>query len=400
VLSVDETVARGDFAAAARPGVRLRTLFEEAEDRGRWTGIVTTTTVTHATPGACYAHTPDRNWESDGLLPPAAREAGFPDIARQLVEFSNGDGVEVVLGGGRAHFLPQTVADPERPELRGARADGRDLVEAWRKRFPGGVYAWNRAQLEAADGKSVRNLLGLFEPSHMQWEADRARDAGGEPSLAEMTAKALDVLERAPEGYLLMVEGGRIDHGHHAGNAYRALGDAIAFSDAVRVALARTDPAQTLIVVTADHSHTLTISGYPRRGNPILGLVVGASGESVGGSEPVKDLSGRPYATLSYANGPGTPGASDAQPEGAKRFPHFPKTAKGATQGRPDLAALDPADAGQLQEATVPLPSETHGGEDVPIYAGGPGAALFHGAHEQTYVYHALVEALGWSPKR
>jgi alkaline phosphatase len=234
----------------------------------------------------------------------------------------------------------------------------------------------------------------------MQWEADRARDAGGEPSLAEMTAKALDVLERAPEGYLLMVEGGRIDHGHHAGNAYRALGDAIAFSDAVRVALARTDPAETLIVVTADHSHTLTISGYPRRGNPILGLVVGASGESVGGSEPVQDLSGRPYATLSYANGPGYPGATDVQPEGAKRFPHLPKAAKGATQGRPDLAALDPADAGRLQEATVPLPSETHGGEDVPIYAGGPGAALFHGAQEQTYVYHALVEALGWSPRR
>jgi alkaline phosphatase len=397
VLSLDETVERGDFVAAARPEHRLRTLLEEAEDRGRWTGIVTTTTVTHATPAACYAHSPDRNWENDAALTPEARAAGFQDLARQLVEFPNGDGIEVVFGGGRAHFLPKEVPDPERPEARGARTDGRDLVDAWRKRHPVGVYAWNRAQLEAADGASVRYLLGLFEPSHMQWELDRGRDAAGEPSLAEMTAKALDVLERAPAGYVLMVEGGRIDHGHHAGNAARALGDAIAFSDAVRVALDRTDPEETLVVVTADHSHTLSISGYPRRGNPILGLVVGASGEAAAGSEPVKDASGRPYATLSYANGPGYPGASDAQPEGAKRFPHLPKSVQGVTRGRPDLAALDPEDAGHLQEAAVPLASETHGGEDVPVYAGGPGAALFHGAHEQSYVYHAIVEALGWS---
>jgi alkaline phosphatase len=395
VLSLDERAVRGDFAAAA--STRLRTLFEEAEDRGRWTGVVTTTTVTHATPAACYAHTPERSWESDAALPAAAREAGFPDIARQLVEFPHGDGLEVVLGGGRAHFLPKNAADPERPDVPGARGDGRDLVEAWRKRFPGGAYVWSRAQLEAVDAASVRYLLGLFEPSHMRFEADRAQDAAGEPSLAEMTARALDVLERAPEGYVLMVEGGRIDHGHHAGNAYRALGDTLAFSDAVRVALRRTDPAETLIVVTADHGHTLSIAGYPRRGNPILGLVVGASGEVLGGSEPVKDLSGRPYATLAYANGPGYPGASDLQAEGPKRFPHLPKAARGVTRGRPDLGALDPGDPAHLQEAAVPLASETHGGEDVPIYASGPGAALFHGSQEQTYVFHALVEALGWS---
>jgi alkaline phosphatase len=231
----------------------------------------------------------------------------------------------------------------------------------------------------------------------MRYEADRAGDAAGEPSLAEMPGRALDLLERAPKGYVLLVEGGRIDHAHHAGNASRALGETIAFSDAVRVALERTKRDETLLVVTADHSPTLQLAGYPKRGNPILGLVRGSSGEGPVSDEPAKDLSGRPYATLSYANGPGYPGASDAQPEGAKRFPHEPESASGVTAGRPDLAATAPDALDHLQEATLPLRAETHAGEDVPIYAGGPGATLFHGVREQQYVYHAIASALGWT---
>ncbi len=393
VLGVDESVARGDFAGAAKASVP--SLLEQAEARGLWTGVVTTTTLTHATPGACYAHTPERDWEVDAKLPEAARAAGFPDIARQLVEFAHGDGIEVALGGGRAFFLPSAASDPEYPQQKGARADGRDLVAEWRKRNPGGAFVFSRGQLLALEASKTRRVLGLFEPGHMKWELDRASDAAGEPSLAEMTAKALDVLERAPRGFLLMVEGGRIDHGHHAGNAQRALGDAIELANAVRVAQQRTKPEETLIVVTADHSHTLTLSGYPRRGNPILGLVVGSAGEDREGPEPVKDLSGRPYTTLGYANGPGYTGASELQPEGAKRFPHYGmKSAAGITRGRPDLASVDTRAPDYLQEAAVPLASETHGGEDVPIYAGGPGAALFHGVREQNYVYHVLAAAL------
>ena len=182
VLGVAEGVARGDFAATAAGSVP--TLLEQAEDRGLWTGVVTTTTITHATPGACYAHTPDRNWEGDANLPAAAREAGFPDIARQLVEFAHGDGIEVALGGGRAFFLPATQADPEYPQQKGARVDGRDLVAEWRSRYPAGVYAWNADQLLAVDAATTPKLFGLFEPSHMKFEEDRATDAAGEPSLA------------------------------------------------------------------------------------------------------------------------------------------------------------------------------------------------------------------------
>ncbi|MFI5216654.1 MAG: alkaline phosphatase, partial [Candidatus Limnocylindria bacterium] len=304
VLSVDETVARGDYRAVK--GHELATILERAEQRGLATGIVTTTTVTHATPGATFAHSPDRDWEDDSRLPPAARAAGFPDIARQLLELPYGDGVEVVLGGGRASFRPGAAPDPEYPAQKGARLDGRDLTEEWKQRRPRSVYVWNQQQLADIDPAATDHLLGLFEPGYMQFEADRPRDAAGEPSLAQMTGVAIDLLARNSGGYFLMVEGGRIDHGHHAGNAYRALGETIEFSDAVRVALEKTDPRQTLIVVTADHGHVFTFGGYAKRGNDILGKVVQSEDHRGGATgKPALDATGGPYTTLGYLNGPG-----------------------------------------------------------------------------------------------
>ncbi|MDJ0864761.1 MAG: alkaline phosphatase [Myxococcota bacterium] len=393
VLGVDETVTPGDYRSVATS--RVPTLFEEAERRGLATGIVTTTTITHATPAACYAHAPHRRWEDDGELPDDAREAGFPDLARQLVEFDAGNGIEVALGGGREHFLPRETADPEHADATGKRRDGRDLLAAWRERFPNGATVWNRSQLAAIDPERTGHLLGLFEPSHMNFEVDRPGDPAGEPSLSEMTARALDLLEGHPGGFLLMVEAGRIDHAHHQNNAHRALVEAVELSNAVRLALERTSRDDTLVVVTADHSHVMTFAGYPKRGNDILGLVVSLDARGQPGEEPARDLLGLPYTTLGYANGPGYPGATDLQPEGPKRFPHRPGRAT-AAGGRPDLSAVDTTDPDYLQETAVPLRSETHGGEDVPIYAGGPGAELFHGVQEQSYVYHAIRAALGW----
>ncbi|HXZ84330.1 MAG TPA: alkaline phosphatase [Myxococcota bacterium] len=384
VLGIDDSALRGDFKKAAAASVP--TLLERAADRGLWTGVVTTTTVTHATPGGCYAHTPERNWENDSQLSPGARAAGFPDIARQLVEFAHGDGIQVALGGGRAGFLPAPA---------GARSDGRDLVAEWQKRHPDGRYAPSRDALLGLDGKKVHRLLGLFSPGHMSYESERKAAAADQPSLSEMTAKAIEVLSQSPNGFFLMVEGGRIDHGHHAGNAYRALTETVEFANAIKVALAKTDPAETLVVVTADHSHTLSIAGYPKRGNPILGLVVGSNGEGAPADEPAKDLTGHPYTTLNYATGPGYVGASDVAPEGPKSYPHRPTKFAPPSKGRPDVASIQAQDPNYLQEALVPLPAGTHGGEDVPIYAGGPGALLFHGVQEQNFVFHAIAAALG-----
>lgn len=408
VLGVDERVRRGDHTSVEAASVL--TILEEAELRGLATGVVSTATVTHATPAGCYAHVPFRFWEDDSRMSREARAAAFPDIARQLVEFGSDAGradagLEVALGGGRRHFTPRDRVDPEYPGQSGGRLDGRDLTQEWLAGREGSAYVWNRERFEALDLSRATRVLGLFEPGNMNWETDRAADPAGEPSLAEMTDLAIDLLSRDDDGFFLMVEAGRIDHGHHAGNAQRALSDTIALSDAVRVALEKTDPRETLIVVTADHSHTLTISGYPKRGNPILGKVVGINWFGDGSEQIGLDALGRPYTTLSYANGPGYSGATADQPEGAHYWGHQPCSLRppfecsfeGIRSGRPDLGEVDTESPDYMQEATVPMGQETHAGEDVPIYAGGARAALFHGVREQHYIYHAMVEAFGWT---
>jgi alkaline phosphatase len=395
LISVDQDVVRGDHTTVK--GNELPSFLQLAERAGLSTGIVTTATVTHATPAACYAHSPDRDWESDANLSAGARQSGFPDIARQLIEFKYGDGPEVVLGGGRSKFLPRTAADPEDPGRTGERLDGRDLINEWVRQRPRSAYVWNKAQFDSIELRKTDRLLGLFERSHMEYEHDRPKDTGKEPSLSEMTSKAIDMLARNRRGYFLMVEGGRIDHGHHAGNAYRALTDTVELSNAVKVALSKTNPAETLIIVTADHSHTFTISGYPTRGSDILGLALSNDARGNAASDYQKDKLGLPYTTLGYANGPGYTGASKEQAEGPKRRPHSGDGYSGITRGRPDLSPVATTDPDYMQEAGIPLSSETHGGEDVVIYAGGPGAHLFHGVQEQNVIFHVMLEASGLS---
>ncbi|MDL5364468.1 alkaline phosphatase [Xanthomonas sp. NCPPB 2654] len=377
-------------ACADSLGKQLLTWLELADSAGLNTGIVTTTRLTHATPAATYTHVPERNWESDTDLPEKAVAEGCRDIAQQMMGARFGRGPQVMLAGGRSQFTTVEQRDPEYDDKVGLRLDGRDLVGEWRQRHPQGAYAWNRGQLEAAQNAPA--LLGLFEPDHMQFDHDRDQGAGGDPSLAEMTRAAIRTLSRGNDGYVLMVEGGRIDHAHHAGNAYRALDETIALSQAVQAAVDATSAEDTLIVVTADHSHTLNFVGYPQRGNPILGKVRGTSGEDANTGELALDGNGQPYATLSYANGPGHTGASNQQPAGIKQFPHAPSSFEPA-KGRPDLTHVDTEQPDFMQEALVPTKSETHGGDDVGIWARGPGSDAFRGSLEENVIYHVIVQA-------
>lgn len=386
VVGVDESVRRGDCTSTA--GSSVPTLLEHAEDAGLATGVVTTTRITHATPAAAYAHIADRGWES---LP----TADCPGIAAQLVAFAHGDGPEVVLGGGRANFLPINSADPEYPDRSGRRDDGRDLVAEWQQRHgEGAAYVWNQRQLDQLDLARTTHILGLFEPSHMQYETDRKDDGAGEPSLADMVSTAIRMLQKSDQGFFLLVEGGRIDHAHHAGNAYRALHDTIAMSDAVAAARRLTRSNDTLIVVTADHGHVIEFAGYPHRGNPILGKVIGVGPDGNRSEDYSRDSSGKPYTTLVYGNGPGHVAPSDTQPGGVKKHPHYSSSYDATTGGRPDLTDVDTAHPDYLQESAVPMNYETHSGTDVAIYADGPGAWLFRGVHEQHYIYHVMAYAL------
>ncbi|AKS42822.1 alkaline phosphatase [Wenzhouxiangella marina] len=365
-IAVDQRARRGDCASVA--GNELVSLLDLAALAGMGTGIVTTARLTHATPAALYAHSPDRRWESDAGVPPTARAQGCRDIAQQLIAYDTGRGIDIALGGGRRAFLPIQQSDPEYPELMGHRADGRDLTAEWLERRPDGHYVWNREQWLALpdDGGPV---LGLFETDHMQYEHDRASDTAGEPSLSEMTAMAVERLSSRPEGFFLMVEGARIDHAHHANNAYRALVDTIELARAVQAAMERVDPSETLIVVTADHGHALTFGGYGRRGNPIMGVAMRPDYEG-GGISPLTDPEGRKLTVLGYATGPGYRGGK-----------------------RPDYDRVDPTQPSFRQESTVEQWSATHTAEDVAIYATGPGAEPLFGVIEQHALFHALVQA-------
>ncbi len=383
VIAVNQNVYRGDCASSK--GNELTTFLEQSEMAGLSTGVVTTARLTHATPAATYAHTPERNWEDDHDLPQEAIDNGCKDIARQLIEFPYGDGIEVAMGGGRRNFWPRNMADLEDEGKTGERDDQRNLTEEWVSNYNNAAFVWNRDQFEAIDASKTDHLLGLFDRSHMEYNVDRPADVGGEPSLTEMTSKAIDVLQKNDKGYFLMVESGRIDHGHHATNAYRALTDTIEFSNAIKATMEKIDTRDTLIIVTADHSHVFTIAGYPTRGNPILGKVLGNDNRG----EPKSNFSmaddGMPYTTVSYTNGRGY---AMLETGGDTRYKAPIQAGRVA-----DLTAIDTTDEGFHQEALVPRSSETHAAEDVAIYAGGPGSYLMHGVQEQNYIYHVMSKA-------
>jgi len=394
VLGVDENVERGNCNSVKNNEVV--TLLELAEIRGLSTGIISTARITHATPAAAYAKSADRNWEDISDMPDEAIAQGCQDIAIQLVDFEKNlesrysnidiDGIDVMFGGGRRHFLPKDAAFNSidaASEIEGDRSDDRDLTDEWQKSYPQGKYIIDQAGFDALDTENTSQVLGLFNESHMHYEADRSKDIAGEPSLSQMTAKALEILDNNEQGYFLTVESGRIDHGHHAGSAYNALTDTIEFSNAVQAAIDNTNPEETLILVTADHSHVFTIAGYPKRGNPILGKVVG-----VGETEPALAKDDKPYTTLGYNNGRGY------RDLGAE-------TNADATYGldiaagRVDLTNVDTRSTGFHQETKIPLGSETHAGEDISIHAKGPGAHLVQGNIEQSVIFHVIDKALG-----
>lgn len=378
IISVNQNVRHGDYTTVA--GNEAKTLIEYAEEGGLSTGVVSTARLTHATPAACYAHSAARDWESDADIfarSKPAYDAKFPDLARQLIETKYGDGLEVALGGGRSKFTPTDVRDPEYPNRNGERMDGRNLPDEWTKKFKDSAYVWNKQQFDAIDTKKTKHLLGLFEPSHMKYDFDRPKDPAGEPSLSEMTSKAIDMLSNNKKGYVLMVEGGRVDHAHHDGNAFRALNDAVALSNAVRTAVQKVDLKDTLIIVTADHSHTFFIQGYPGRGNNITGLVREIDNNGNQEADAKLDLNKKPFTTLGYSNG------------------------TGARKGeRPTLTEDQVTSPDYKQEANIPLSSETHGGEDVAIYAIGPNAHLVRGSMEENWIFYVMADALRLARKK
>lgn len=270
-IGVNAQVKRGDCLTSTNTSTHTESIAKWAQDAGKWAGLVTTARVTHASPAGLYAHTSERNWEHDGEITSDKCSAELnTDIARQLVEWPVGRDLRVVLGGGRAYFRDKSLHDEE--GYLGYRQDGRDLIKDWQqdKQEQGAKahYVWSRKGLMDVDLSRTDYLLGLFDVSHCPYHGDRTRShlEYAEPSLSEMTEAAIKLLSRNEQGYFLFVESGRIDMAHHATKARKALEDTQEFADAIELARKLTSEEDTLIVVTSDHSHTMTINGYPVRG--------------------------------------------------------------------------------------------------------------------------------------
>ena len=202
-----------------------------------------------------------------------------------------------------------------------------------------------------------------------------------------MVETALQLLQKHKH-FLLIVESGRIDHAHHAGNAYRALEETIEFDKAIKRANELVDTNKTLMVVTADHSHTMTIAGYPTRGNPILGFVKGNDNAGNPNDNLALAADNKPYTTLSYANGAG----HDNPEDDGQHKPLSYRTSLPNT-GRHSTVNDNPEAPNYRQEANIPFQSETHAGDDVAVYAQGPWAHLLTGVMEQNFIYHVMKHA-------
>lgn len=196
----------------------MDSLIDVSKELNKKTGLVTTVTITHATPAAFAAHSADRGRESD--------------IAIQMMK----QDIDVLMGGGRNNFEQETD-------------NGLTLIED-AKNEKGYTYVSNLQDMNKADGDK---LLGLFtETGPLPYDRDRDKDTI--PSLSQMTQKAIDTLSKGEDGFFLMVEGGKIDTAGHANDKENNIGETLAFDEAVKVALdfAKKDK-NTLVIVTADH---------------------------------------------------------------------------------------------------------------------------------------------------
>ncbi|XP_044248663.1 membrane-bound alkaline phosphatase [Drosophila takahashii] len=371
-IGVNANVPRYSCDGAAKEEDRVLSIAQWAQAAGKDAGLVTTARVTHASPAGVYAHIADRNWENDWEV--ANRECDPEqtiDIARQLVEQPVGQQLKVILGGGRKNFINSTVNDEE--GYPGQRTDGRHLIRSWldqkREANVSANYVWSRKGLSQVDLKITDYLLGLFANDHLPYNGDRSRKRSqlADPSLTELTEAAIKVLSRNQEGFFLFVEGARIDMAHHDTFARRSLEDTAEFASAVQKARELTSEEDTLIVVTADHAHVMSINGYPFRDQEITGLAQLADDNL-------------PYTILSYANGPG-------YYSGYNR-----------AEGRALLKEKSVADSDYQYPTLAPLDAETHGGDDVAVYASGPFAQYFSGNYEQSNIPALMARAAGIGP--
>ncbi|XP_003746813.1 alkaline phosphatase, tissue-nonspecific isozyme [Galendromus occidentalis] len=343
MLGLLGSVPRGDCAASLEQQNQIDSVIKWAQANDMWTGIVTTDSVLGASPAGGYAHSAERKWYSSVPEGCAAK-----DIADQLLFGSVGSKMKVILGGGLQDFLPPSY--PAEGEERienltaqnstGVRKDERNLIREYLEANEKSRFVSTREQLLQVDPDSVDRLLGLFSKDALTFTLDRDPDFNTEPTIEEMTEIAIRILSNAPHGFFLFVEGGNIDTAHHSNKAKHSLEEVIQFDKAIELVANTVSFEDTLVLVTADHSHGVSISGYSSRA------------QSITGDSDSMDLENKTYRIISYPTGPG------------EDYPSLVKMTSGA-----------------------------HSAEDVPIYASGPWAHLFEGSIDNTLIPNIIAHA-------
>ena len=209
-----------------RGGITHTPIWQKFKKAGKKAGVVTTVPVTHATPAGFCAISDSRN-----------DQAG---IAVQYLDLE----LDVMLGGGRKHF------DPE------MRKDGLNLLDAFSQKG----YDVLLSRDEMLYSKGNQSLLGVFDVDGLAYTLDRNNDneiKNQTPTLAEMTSKAIESMQSHNEGFVLQVEGGKVDWAAHANDAGALIYDQIAFDDAVEVAMNfAASNGETLVIITTDHGNS------------------------------------------------------------------------------------------------------------------------------------------------
>ncbi|NJP68533.1 alkaline phosphatase [Streptomyces spiramenti] len=356
--------------------------------RGMSVGVVTTAEVQDATPAAVWAHT--------------RRRSEYLAIMDQALE--DGQRPDVLMGGGLASLLP-------RGEEGSRRDDDRDLVREY-ERLGYTHVATARELKRVGRGRTVpRNILGLFHTGNLDVYLDRrhARDPErlgrwkDQPTLMEMTEVALRALEQNGEGFFLVVEGASIDKMEHPLDGPRAVYDTIEFDQALGVVKRwAADRDDTLIVVTADHNHSMSIVGTHDRRETDGRAANGVYGDAG-------------FPTYRDSNGDGFPDDPDPEvqlffgwsnhPDHTDDFRHNPVFAQPALADRDTGEAVPNPDRdgdAELQVGNLP-PDQTncvHTVEDVSVFASGVGAERFNAFQDNTELFFGMMHALALDPLR
>jgi alkaline phosphatase len=361
---------------------KVETVGELAKRHGLALGVVTNTEIEDATPAGMVAHT--------------RRRADYNDIVKMFWEVKP----DVIMGGGSPNWLAKSTPGSKRTD----ETDYTTQFEA-----AGWTFVSTDAEMKAATKAGATKLLGLFNTGNIDGALDRfflkqgtVRSFQDQPDLTDQVRSALLVLQRAPAGFVLMVESGRIDKYSHSLDAERAIYDTIMLDNAVKVAKdwAAARGNDTMIVVVADHAHPVSV----------VGTYDDARGET-----PREKLG--TYADAKVPNYP----AADAQgyPENVDvsrrialvhgTYPDTCLTAKPYLDGEnvPAVAGAKPntfvanekyCDRPGAVRVTGNLPVDAntgvHSADDVVLTATGPGTDVFHGRIDNTRVFRAIATAL------